>query len=304
MNKQIILFLLIGLFTISAFSQNDKYSAPVKWDKYTVSDKNVSILLPKLPILTKYGDLCLQAEINNYAVYAEDVIYGFNIFSKTENKIPDFCSNQENFGEKSLEERIKELKDKIKSDKDKIVFINKKEVIFLKGELFSYWIFNDLENDKWVELWIANSDENNPNVRKFINSLNLNDKIKGIEIDDGADRVLGDFYPGKNETLNSKNDGKNTADNQNLIPVKFITRTSPIYTDEARSKGIQGSVTLNVTFMANGGIGDIEVISEELPFGLTEQAIKAAKKIIFLPARKNGVPFSETKRVQYTFTIY
>ena len=52
--------------------------------------------------------------------------------------------------------------------------------------------------------------------------------------------------------------------------------------------------------MANGGIGSISPV-KTLPFGLTEQAIFAARKIMFLPARSKGVKISVTKTVQYTF---
>ena len=60
---------------------------------------------------------------------------------------------------------------------------------------------------------------------------------------------------------------------------------------------------LRVTFSANGSIGGITPISK-LPFGLTEEAIKAARGIRFEPAMKESVPYSVTKPVEYTFTIY
>lgn len=75
------------------------------------------------------------------------------------------------------------------------------------------------------------------------------------------------------------------------------------YTDAARQNNIQGTVILRVTFNANGTIGEVTPIST-LPFGLTEQAISAAKRMRFQPAMKNGVPYTVTKQVPYTFTIY
>ncbi|MER3430211.1 MAG: hypothetical protein C4324_04050, partial [Blastocatellia bacterium] len=70
-----------------------------------------------------------------------------------------------------------------------------------------------------------------------------------------------------------------------------------------RTNNIQGSVTLRVTFLANGTIGPISVI-KGLPYGLTEQAIAAAREIKFEPEMVNGVPRTTTRPVTYNFTIY
>lgn len=85
--------------------------------------------------------------------------------------------------------------------------------------------------------------------------------------------------------------------------VNITSKPRANYTDAARQNQVQGTVTLRVTFNANGSIGSISAISG-LPNGLTEQAIAAARQIRFEPAMKNGVPVSVTKQVQYSFTIY
>ncbi len=84
-------------------------------------------------------------------------------------------------------------------------------------------------------------------------------------------------------------------------PLKLISKPMPKYTAEAKKKKIQGNVTLKVTFLDTGKIGKVEVVSG-LPFGLTEEAIKAAQSITFQPARKDGIPQTVTKQVQYSFT--
>ena len=82
-----------------------------------------------------------------------------------------------------------------------------------------------------------------------------------------------------------------------------ITRPKPGYTDLARRRMEQGKVVLRATFQANGMVGNIEV-KESLKFGLTEAAIDAARKMAFLPARRNGVPVNTIKTVEYAFYIY
>lgn len=87
------------------------------------------------------------------------------------------------------------------------------------------------------------------------------------------------------------------------IALKIIDKPRAIYTNDARENLVSGTVTLRVTFMANGSIGNIAVIGG-LPDGLTEQAIAAAKGIKFEPAKRNGVALTVTKQIQYTFTLY
>jgi hypothetical protein len=75
------------------------------------------------------------------------------------------------------------------------------------------------------------------------------------------------------------------------------------YTDAARIYNIQGDIMLRVTFLADGTIGDITPVTR-LPFGLTNQAITAARAIKFEPARREGVAYSNAMTVQYGFWIY
>ncbi|HEX8367542.1 MAG TPA: energy transducer TonB [Pyrinomonadaceae bacterium] len=85
--------------------------------------------------------------------------------------------------------------------------------------------------------------------------------------------------------------------------VKIISKPRANYTDAARTNNIQGVVRVRVTFLANGTIGSISPVSN-LGYGLTEQALAAARSIRFEPAKKGGVPYSVTKVVEYTFTLY
>ena len=90
----------------------------------------------------------------------------------------------------------------------------------------------------------------------------------------------------------------------NTIPsLQILSKPRPSYTDMARQNGIEGIVRLRITFLASGEIGAVSVVSG-LSDGLTEQAIAAAKKINFEPAKRNGVAISVTKLIEYNFTIY
>lgn len=86
-------------------------------------------------------------------------------------------------------------------------------------------------------------------------------------------------------------------------PLKILSKPKPSYTDLARIYGIQGTVTLRVVFLANKNIGEVSIVSK-LPFGLTNNAISAAKRLTFEPLMKEGVAYSVTKTLQFTFTMY
>lgn len=80
-------------------------------------------------------------------------------------------------------------------------------------------------------------------------------------------------------------------------------KPKPKYTDEARQKNITGNVRVRVTFLPSGQIGSVSPVSN-LGYGLTEQAIAAARGIRFEPQLQNGRPVAVTRVVVFTFTIY
>lgn len=82
----------------------------------------------------------------------------------------------------------------------------------------------------------------------------------------------------------------------------ITARPKPSYTKEARRNGVQGFVTLKVLLSGNGKISRVRVV-KGLPAGLTENAIRAACKIDFKPAMKDGQPVSQWVIVEYAFRL-
>ncbi|MBI1761760.1 MAG: TonB family protein [Acidobacteria bacterium] len=83
----------------------------------------------------------------------------------------------------------------------------------------------------------------------------------------------------------------------------ILYREKARYSEEARQQHAQGAVVLMATFTANGQITDIRVVRGQ-PFGLTEEAIQAAKRIRFQPAVENGVPVTVRAQLEYNFALY
>jgi TonB family protein len=85
-------------------------------------------------------------------------------------------------------------------------------------------------------------------------------------------------------------------------PARLTKKPPPDYTREARRNGIQGFVTLKVLLAADGKVSRVRVL-KGLPAGLTENAIRAACKIQFKPAIKDGQPASMWVTAEFAFRL-
>jgi len=101
-------------------------------------------------------------------------------------------------------------------------------------------------------------------------------------------------------------DGSETEDvfSAKLVDTRVVFRSKPRpgYTLEARRKRKQGFVILKVALSSMGTISRVRVL-RGLPFGLTESAIKAACKLEFKPAIKDGQSVSQWVTAEYVFRL-
>lgn len=89
----------------------------------------------------------------------------------------------------------------------------------------------------------------------------------------------------------------------NITPLIIKSKPRAAYTDKARANGVSGTVSLMVLFSGSGQVTHI-LVADDLGYGLTENAVRAARQIKFEPAKENGKPISQVKMVQYSFTLY
>ena len=303
MFRQISILLLIFIFSLCAFAQGKKYNAPIKWERYKVSDKDVSVLLPKLPILLESSDVCTEQETKQYIAYAEQVVYQFTITSKAK-KIPGIsCTPEGKFDERNFEGKLQQIKNQLKeftetNFKQNDVIVNK-----ITGTNWIHWLVNDFPNKRWFELSVTEGNEEKTEIKNFIKSLEINKNSQGIEIGKGSDRTFGDEGVADKVFITTREKNGVKTEQVKVRNISIIRRPFAKYTDAARQANVRGIVSLRVTFLASGGIGNISPVSE-LPFGLTEQATAAARKIVFIPEKRNGIPYSIDKVVEYSFSIY
>jgi TonB family protein len=87
-----------------------------------------------------------------------------------------------------------------------------------------------------------------------------------------------------------------------IEPVQILYKPLPEYTPEARRRGVQGEVLLDVVFEASGALR-INRVVKGLGYGLDDMALAAAKKIQFRPALRDGQPYDCAALVHIRFEL-
>ena len=110
------------------------------------------------------------------------------------------------------------------------------------------------------------------------------------------------FTPPGGRTTGVGDNGDIPMATSHLSP-RILYKEKARYSEEARQQKVQGPVILLATFTADGRITDIRVVRGQ-PYGLTEEAIQAAKRIRFQPALQNGVAVTVRAHLEYNFALY
>jgi TonB family protein len=84
---------------------------------------------------------------------------------------------------------------------------------------------------------------------------------------------------------------------------RVLSKPEPQYTEEARKHQVSGTVVLRVIFAEDSRVRGI-IVLKRLPYGLTAQAVRAARQVRFVPAMKDGRPVSMWMQLEYNFNIY
>jgi TonB family protein len=93
---------------------------------------------------------------------------------------------------------------------------------------------------------------------------------------------------------------KKAAADANTTPVDILSKPKPEYTAEARALKLEGDVSIEVVFLANGTVQVNRVVSG-LGHGLDEAAVRAAQQVKFKPAKRDGeaVDFPASIRIEF-----
>jgi TonB family protein len=87
-----------------------------------------------------------------------------------------------------------------------------------------------------------------------------------------------------------------------FTPPEVLAEPRPQYTQEARQLRIQGEITLQVRFGADGKVEVLRVVSG-LGHGLDQEAALVAEQIRFKPAEKDGQPTDHITYIHILFQL-
>lgn len=87
-----------------------------------------------------------------------------------------------------------------------------------------------------------------------------------------------------------------------IAPPGLLREVRPDYTEEARRRGIEGDVVLEIVVRADGMVGNVKVL-QGLGGGLDQRAIDAVRQWRFSPARRFGTPVDVMVEVAVEFSL-
>ena len=281
--------LLIGLLLLAPGVQAQTSSDPAAWKRYTVKNEGFSTIFPTVPAMATSIEFFERGDkdrrVRQIGAYAEGVVY--TVYS-IENHTP----------KQSLESFIKERYGDSKTRAVIVSGVAGREPVESRGD----WVAQYFATERHLYAFRTfGAPAEDSRVKQFFGSLILGKNLEGIELSDGPGVSFQppvQAEPNDASTRQTPNVGREVD-----RKVRLAMKPQPMYTEQARQNGVTGTVVLKVVFSSTGDVNNIRTVSG-LPFGLTERAIEAARKIKFIPAVKDGKFVSMWLQLEYNFNLY
>ena len=87
-----------------------------------------------------------------------------------------------------------------------------------------------------------------------------------------------------------------------IEPPRLLREVKADYTEDARRRGLQGDVVLEIVVLRDGSVGEVTVL-RGLGAGLDQRAVAAVRQWRFDPARRRGTPVDVIVEVAVEFTL-
>jgi protein TonB len=87
-----------------------------------------------------------------------------------------------------------------------------------------------------------------------------------------------------------------------IEPPTLLHEVKPDYTEDARRRGVEGDVVMEIVVEANGRVGHVRVL-QGLGYGLDERAVAAVRQWRFSPATRRGATVSVMVEVAMEFKL-
>lgn len=302
-----------GLFALSApcgaaqlpFIQND---AP-KWQRYSSDGEELAFLLPEQPVVTSvsrpesYFRRLKPGRM--YAAYADGTVY---VVLSLDNR--DYKDNLDVF--------VKEFSE-YPTFHNNMTFERDVSLLGLSGKQYRLKApgaegiaqFYLTKNHAYI-FEAVSENINQPSVNQFLINISTRDagKTKNSIVPTNTTKAATEP---KQASAPASTDPITAGKRADELPVLkqsetsrravVVTRPEPGYTEEARQRGVVGTVRIRCVLSSDGSVKNITSVNA-LTYGLTEKAVAAARNMRFIPAVKDGKSVSTYVTIEYSFNLY
>ena len=293
-----VAFSLCHLFGVFIFGSGPSVVAQdaMVWERYNPKDEDFSVLLPDSPSFMTFARPEPTSNFNPifgriYNTYSDGTVY--------------LILSLDNPGNKgSLQTFIKEFKGYPVSVKEaafekdiSVSGIKGKQYRLESGLLKGIAQFFITRSERAYIFVVVGEDTGRPAVDRFLSSIAL-DRRGQAPLKPSANQ--GVLVQAETQKLPA---GESVFTSRDLTrkPI-IVSRPEPGYSEAGRQNRIEGKVVLRAVFDARGYVNYIRVI-KELPSGMTEQAVMAARNTRFIPAVKDGAYVSTYIQIEYEFNL-
>lgn len=296
MKKLSLLAGILILFTTAVRAQTPDAPKAVVWQNYTVKDEKFSVAIPILPAVhlnTRYREGWeKKRKIIQIGSYADGVVYTVFVLENPSPKqeLKEFIAERIGSGSPANFESERSI------TRDGVT-----------GKAFSYANADDgmsqffVSGDRLYEFRAIGAAPDDARVSRFFSSLSFGKIKDAVELTEGPGLPFEVAPPPG--TADDEAARKAFVGKEVTRKVRLGMKPEPSYTEAARQYEISGTVILKCVFRSNGSVTDIRTVSG-LPYGLTDRAIQAAKRIKFIPAMKDGKYVSMWMQLEYNFNPY
>jgi TonB family protein len=283
-----IFFLILVMPGVMAQAQTE-----TAWKRYTVKGETFSVIFPTVPAMHTYqkvvNPLWPQRVHRLLGAYADGLVYTVSCSENPKRQLLEDFIEQEIFTHSTFD-RTSQKDLKRNGFKGLQYFAPDK----VPGTVQIYSAGNN-----FYRFQVFGAPTDDARVQQYFSSIVLGKSSSGIEVSDG----FGVPYKSDPKTQIEQNNAKLFVGREVDRKAVLVIKPEPSYTDEARQNRITGTVVLKVVFTSDGNVTNIRTAAG-LPYGLTENAIEAAKKIKFVPAAKDGKFVSMWMQLEYNFNLY
>lgn len=87
-----------------------------------------------------------------------------------------------------------------------------------------------------------------------------------------------------------------------VLPPRLLSEVKPDYTEEARRRGLEGDVVMEIVVRRDGSVGDVRIL-QGLGAGLDQRAVAAVRRWRFAPGTRRGTPVDVMVEVAVEFKL-